>query len=185
MTAPVTCSTPDRGYMGDPRGASLGRSNRDRESTIRRLRDEIESAVRRAENYRDDSQLFLFDYDRARRDECIARLEVDLERDRAELARLEAATEPPRFHLRRVRLDSGGYDPGGAYWGTGGTLFEASTADSSDFLTLRIYPRDATAAFKRHGGRRIGEPGYRRTDWTRQAAKDAVREEYPDARFYR
>lgn len=24
-----------------------------------------------------------------------------------------------KLHLRRVRIDSGGYDPGGAYWGNG------------------------------------------------------------------
>lgn len=28
-----------------------------------------------------------------------------------------------KLHLRRVPLDSGGYDPGGAYWGTGTPLY--------------------------------------------------------------
>lgn len=28
-----------------------------------------------------------------------------------------------RLHLRRVPLNSGGYDPGGAYWGTGLPLY--------------------------------------------------------------
>ena len=30
-----------------------------------------------------------------------------------------------KLHLQRVRLDSGGYDPGGAYWGHGAPLFVA------------------------------------------------------------
>ena len=30
-----------------------------------------------------------------------------------------------KTHLARVRLDSGGYDPGGAYWGTGEPIFVA------------------------------------------------------------
>ena len=28
-----------------------------------------------------------------------------------------------RLHLRRVPIDSGGYDPGGAYWGLGAPLY--------------------------------------------------------------
>ena len=30
-----------------------------------------------------------------------------------------------KFHLQRVTLDSGGYDPGGAYWGLGDPLYVA------------------------------------------------------------
>ena len=30
-----------------------------------------------------------------------------------------------KFHLQRVPLDSGGYDPGGAYWGLGDPLYVA------------------------------------------------------------
>jgi len=34
-----------------------------------------------------------------------------------------------RVHLVRVNLDSGGYDPGGAYWGYGKPLFLCYTND--------------------------------------------------------
>ncbi len=66
---------------------------------------------------------------------------------------------PIRLNLRRVRLNSGGYDGGGAYWGTGLPLFCA-----------------------------WGEPGHveiycRATD--RKCAKDLVRVRVPGARFFR
>lgn len=143
MTATLeTCSTPDRGYMGDrARGASLGRASR------------------------------------------------------------TGGTPRARFHLRQVRLDSGGYDPGGAYWGHGGTLFEAFTADGAEFMTLRVWPDDRRAAFERRGGLealeqcRAARPAkapkrpYRMLwNWaaigTRETAKDLVRADYPDARFF-
>ena len=64
-----------------------------------------------------------------------------------------------KFHLRRVYLDAGGYDPGGAYWGHGAPLYEAFTADGSEYMTLRA--------------------------WSRDRAKDHVREDYAGAEFYR
>ena len=30
-----------------------------------------------------------------------------------------------KFHLARVRINAGGYDAGGAYWGTGAPLYRA------------------------------------------------------------
>ena len=66
-----------------------------------------------------------------------------------------------RFTLRRVRLDSGGYDPGGAYWGHAEPLYWY-------------------AADTEHGQ----VDGYVRAR-TRERAKAEVRECYPDARFYR
>lgn len=35
------------------------------------------------------------------------------------------ALDVKKLHLERVRLDSGGYDPGGAYWGLGAPLYVA------------------------------------------------------------
>ena len=35
------------------------------------------------------------------------------------------ALDVKKFHLERVRLNSGGYDPGGAYWGLGAPLYVA------------------------------------------------------------
>jgi hypothetical protein len=64
-----------------------------------------------------------------------------------------------RFHLRRVQLDSYGYDPGGAYWGLGYPLFEAWDDGGEAYLTFRTGDREA--------------------------AKETVRCAYPNAVFYR
>lgn len=63
-----------------------------------------------------------------------------------------------RIHLRRARLDSGGYDAGGAYWGHGQPLYAAVDADG-DVKYLRANSRDH--------------------------AKRIIREQNPDARFFR
>lgn len=69
------------------------------------------------------------------------------------------AEDGARFYLRRVRLDSGGYDSGGAYWGHGAPLWHAEAEDGS------------------------GESFYRAA--SRSAAKAAVAEDFPGARFFR
>lgn len=51
----------------------------------------------------------------------------------------------PPFTLRRIRLDRGGYDGGGAYWGLGAPLFwwavtiteDGATDECSGFLRAR------------------------------------------------
>lgn len=77
-----------------------------------------------------------------------------------------------KLHLERVKLDSGGYDKGGAYWGTGEPLFVAWD-DSGEFqLFVRAVPE--------------GTPwGYPNSAVYRERAKRAVRKLLPDARFYR
>ena len=35
-------------------------------------------------------------------------------------------TGPVKLYLQRIRLDSGGYDSGGAYWGIGAPLYVAT-----------------------------------------------------------
>jgi hypothetical protein len=47
-----------------------------------------------------------------------------------------------RLYLRRVRLDSGGYDSGGAYWGIGAPLWVAMDQDG-DCIFLRASTRNA------------------------------------------
>lgn len=43
-----------------------------------------------------------------------------------------------KVNLGRVRLDSGGYDPGGAYWGIGAPLYYAFDEDgNSQYLRAR------------------------------------------------
>jgi len=67
--------------------------------------------------------------------------------------------EAAPFSLRRVYLDRGGYDPGGAYWGLGAPLYEFAGPDPeiSGFVRGR----------------------------TREAAKAEVRKFHPSARFFR
>ena len=71
---------------------------------------------------------------------------------------------PFRFYLRRVRLDHGGYDEGGAYWGTGAPLYRFETGEGPDDLTA--WPT-----------------GFLRAR-DRQDAKAKLRADYPAARFY-
>ena len=63
-----------------------------------------------------------------------------------------------KIYLRRVPINSGGYDAGGAYWGLGAPLWEAQDQDGNG----RIF-RAAS----------------------RSAAKAAIREDFPGATFYR
>ena len=62
------------------------------------------------------------------------------------------------LYLRWVRLDSGGYDAGGAYWGIGPALWECLDQDGNG----RIF-RAAT----------------------REKAKALIRADFESARFYR
>ena len=71
---------------------------------------------------------------------------------------------PYRFSLRRVRLDAGGYDSGGAYWGHGQPLYWAS-AVSGDAIAPNV------------------DYFFRACD--RDAARARVLADYPRARFYR
>jgi hypothetical protein len=72
--------------------------------------------------------------------------------------RANQAEPAERFYLRRVRLDSGGYDNGGAYWGTGQPLYywEGEDSGSSDYIRAR----------------------------GRADAKRQIRENCPEARFF-
>jgi hypothetical protein len=63
-----------------------------------------------------------------------------------------------RLYLRRLRLDSGGYDEGGAYWGLGEPLYWATDGD--------------------------GEHVFRRAP-DRTSAKRIILQQFPTARFYR
>lgn len=64
-----------------------------------------------------------------------------------------------KVSLRRIPLDSGGYDPGGAYWGLGQPLYWVG--DESGALDDFLRARD------------------------RADAKRQILEDWPDARFYR
>lgn len=75
--------------------------------------------------------------------------------------------KPLLFRLYRVRLDAGGYDSGGAYWGIGAPLYcaEAENPDAACAQDEWI-----EMFFRAYG---------------RDGAKEIVREKYPAARFYR
>ena len=70
-----------------------------------------------------------------------------------------ASPAPVKVSLGRVRLNSGGYDSGGAYWGWGLPLYRAMSDDGSISEFFRASSRDA--------------------------AKASVRLAFPSATFYR
>lgn len=47
-----------------------------------------------------------------------------------------------KVYVSRVRLDAGGYDSGGAYWGHGMPLYWAYTSDGSFSDFLRAFNRN-------------------------------------------
>jgi len=49
---------------------------------------------------------------------------------------------PVRVTLQRVRLNAGGYDQAGCYWGHGGPLYWAATDDGALDTTLRANSRE-------------------------------------------
>jgi hypothetical protein len=74
-------------------------------------------------------------------------------------ARGQDLSAPLKFSVRRVRINSGGYDSGGAYWGTGAPLYYCL----SDCMSVEVYLRANDHA----------------------DAKRKVSERYKNARFYR
>lgn len=62
-----------------------------------------------------------------------------------------------KFQLIRIRINSGGYDSGGAYWGIGTPLYWATTEDGATEFFFRAVDRDAAKAEvgRRHPGARF------------------------------
>lgn len=62
-----------------------------------------------------------------------------------------------RFYLRRVPINSGGYDAGGAYWGLGAPLYWATCTTGAAEFFFRARTRDAAKAevLARHPGARF------------------------------
>lgn len=90
-----------------------------------------------------------------------------------------------RFQLRKVNLDSGGYDSGGAYWGHGQQLYWYCSGDGTAEGFLRLDParRSALAATMRANGDDPLEYGSAGLD--RRTAKAQVWDLHPNAIFYR
>lgn len=165
MTVPSYADNAPKGYMGDPkRGAAMGRQTIGPDPrTIKELEADfiaacvqLDGALRLKENRPSDAYKpsgWEASADSARREK---------ETLRALIKEAQARSAPataPKITLQRIRLDSGGYDPQGAYWGRGEPLYWAAD-ESGEY--------DAT---------------FRADD--REDAKDIVREMFPNARFYR
>jgi hypothetical protein len=54
-------------------------------------------------------------------------------------------TDAGKIVLRRIYLDNGGYDRGGAYWGHGEPLYETMDEEGNGFI-LRANSRDKAKA---------------------------------------
>ncbi len=63
-----------------------------------------------------------------------------------ELERDEA--QPGKLYLQRVRLDSGGYDSGGAYWGHGEPLYVATDHEDVTVFVRGVDRDDAKDAVR-------------------------------------
>jgi hypothetical protein len=96
----------------------------------------------------------------------------------------ECESQWPRVHIAGIRLDSGGYDSGGAYWGFGGWLWEAWTDDGAFYQTGRVTSGDE----RREAVQRLQSAGKpcRSRDIDRETAKQEIRESLGlTIRFYR
>ena len=91
-------------------------------------------------------------------------------------ARAFDAELPFKFHLVRVRINSGGYDSGGAYWGRGEPLYWACTDEEFETTASLVYGFAAPEI--------MAVDLYVRAN-DREDAKVAVRTQYPNAIFFR
>jgi hypothetical protein len=148
----------ERGWNGPMKyGASMGRPSRGLTEHFT-----AEKAIEEAKRIR-ESILTLEQCLRHRMVETNTRTDPEIRKRYAEAYRLEtmAATgklADVKVSLRRIRLNNGGYDSGGAYWGLGGPLYWAG----SDCGTVDLW--------------------FRAGD--RNAAKAHVRDTFPNATFY-
>lgn len=97
--------------------------------------------------------------------------------DMGRVSTLPIGSGPLKMHLLRVRLDSGGYDSSGAYWGHGKPLYRAvssikvPTAYGSHLDPISTGKLDHVERFTRAD--------------SRDEAKALVRQVIPGATFYR
>jgi len=127
-----------QGYLGDwKRGAPMGRPDVGAHIEAKHLRKRRANVESRLEWMREIGE--------AREAEHVA---AQLAKIDAELGALNLAA-PLKFTLQRVRLDSGGYDPQGAYWGAGQPLYWAADESGEIELTFRAEDRDDAKAYLR------------------------------------
>jgi hypothetical protein len=152
-----------RGWNGGPMkyGASMGRPScgltdrftaddaRERATELRSLAAVLLDCLHHREPHdtRTDSEIR-----NAIQDRLADAYRLETMADTGKLASLKVS-------LRRIRINQGGYDDGGSYWGLGDPLYWAG----SDCGTVDLW--------------------FRSDD--RASAKDHVRSQFPNARFYR
>lgn len=153
-----------KGYMGDPRrGAAMGRRSINPDAagwTVEGLKTAADIEDARARTAEAEKENRPGDgYKRQCWEAAAASFREEAARLRSLIPSAEAMqTDARKITLQRVRLDSGGYDRNGTYFGHDLPLYWAAD-ESGDY--------DAT---------------FRAAD--RNAAKAIVRETYPAARFY-
>lgn len=140
-----------KGWGGDPRrGAAMGRPAVGDLRTSQELADEFAGACVRLDNALRLKENRPADGYKAHAWEAAAE---SARREKAKLKDLynaakarESGDYAPKVTLRRVRLDSGGYDRLGTYFGDGEPLYWAATADGQYERTFRAADRDDAKA---------------------------------------
>lgn len=97
--------------------------------------------------------------------------------DMGRISTVPIGSGPIKMHLLRVRLDSGGYDAGGAYWGLGEPMYRAVSASE---VPTAYGPRTAPIST----GRVERVQRFTRAE-SRAEAKALIQEAIPGATFFR
>ena len=98
------------------------------------------------------------------------------------------------FELRRIRINNGGYDDGGAYWGIGQPLYWYCSYETDDVATGRCldcnqdarYVMNSDACEHRFDTRseEVEVSDFIRA-YSREHAKEIILRKYPNAKFKR
>ncbi len=80
-------------------------------------------------------------------------------------------TMPLKFYLQRIRLNNGGYDSGGAYWGFPDDLYWACSVE--EVLTTAWFGSPELSTVESY---------FRASN--REDAKNLLRAKYPNAKFF-
>jgi len=124
-------------------GAPMGRGSATREQSLKWLREDIDSM---------QSALTIWEREGAYR-HGIYSLSANDVRIRAtdyreqihaltkQIERIEASKDSNKFYLAKLPIDSGGYDSGGAYFGTPNTVYRYESVDGATYGTLRAQSR--------------------------------------------
>jgi hypothetical protein len=126
----------------------MGRGSSTREATLKYLFGEI-SSRRSALNIWQregayEKGIYALSADEVKRKAADYRAEIAALQK--QITRIEAGEDSNKFYVARVRLDSGGYDSGGAYWGTPNDVFRYESEDGATYGTMRANSLHAARA---------------------------------------